>query len=189
VRAGRAGVVRRQSADAVADENPPRSAPASARSSGLGSVPPILDPINFGNRRKPAGERNSHDANSFRTPAAISAAAAVVAALTLVAAPTAHAQTLWGGIATNPNGRWAIWYDKPTQNDARYWKFGGCGDGCSIRLTFTDCAALAYNRSAFSPADGGAQADAESAAMADLPGGRIVASGCNGAGSAANGQC
>jgi hypothetical protein len=130
--------------------------------------------------------------NSFRTRAAISAAgAAVVAALSVVAAPTTHAQNGWGGIATNTTGRWAIWFDKPTENDARvFGKYSGCGsgEGCFVRLTFPDCAALAYNGTTFTTGQGSTQTEAENAATGPS-GSRIVASGCNGAGSAAaNGQ-
>jgi hypothetical protein len=126
---------------------------------------------------------------SLRTRAAVSAAA-VVAALTLAVAPSAHAQNQWGGIATGPNGNWQIWYDKPTYVEAAYFgNWARCGAGCRRVLVFTDCGAVAYDGTAFSPAEGGTQADAESAATADLPGSRIVASGCNGAGTAAaNGQ-
>ena len=122
---------------------------------------------------------------SFRTRAAISAAgAAVVAALTLVAAPTTHAQDLWGGIGTSPGGGWQILYDKPTNVEAAYFGIYKCGPGCAKRLLFNDCAALAYDGTNFSPAAAATESDAQSAALAALPGGQIVVSGCNGQGNA-----
>ena len=52
-------------------------------------------------------------------------------------------------------------------------------------LLFQNCGALAYDGTAFSPADGDSKADAESAAMADLPGSWIVGSACNDGGAGA----
>jgi len=113
------------------------------------------------------------------------AAAALVTALSVAVAPTVHGADLWGGIATGPNGNYSMWFDKPTYVEAAYFgNWARCGGGCKRAIIFTDCGALAYNGGAFSPAEGGTQADAESAAMTDLPGSWIVASGCNGAGSA-----
>jgi hypothetical protein len=122
--------------------------------------------------------------NSFRTRAAISAGAAMVAALTLVAVPTTHAQNLWGGICTGQNGKWAQWYDQPSVPEAQSLHWSQlCGTGGQRVITFTNCAALAYDGTRFSfPGTGQTQGDAESAAKADLPGGRIVTSGCNGQG-------
>src|SRR6516165_8600577 len=97
--------------------------------------------------------------SSFRTRAAISAGAAVVAALTLVAAPTTHAQTLYGGIATGPGARWSIWYDKPTVNDAP--SLAACGSDCTTVLGFVHCGALAYDGNAFFTGQGNTQDEAE----------------------------
>jgi hypothetical protein len=119
---------------------------------------------------------------SFRTRAAVSAAA-VVAALTLAVAPSAHAQNQWGGIATGPNGNWVIWHNSADYSSAAYFgNWAGCASGgiqCRRVLVFQDCGALVYNGTAFSAADGDSKAAAESAAMADLPGGQVVASVCN----------
>jgi hypothetical protein len=156
-----------------------------------GPCHPTSTPTNFGNGRNRPEERNTMIMTSFRTRAAICAAgAAAVAALTLAVTPTAHAADQWGGIATGPGGKWQIWYDKPTYAAAAYFgNWARCGSDCRRAVVFTDCGALAYDGTAFSPGEGGTQADAESAATGDLPGSRIVASGCNGAGSApANGQ-
>ena len=76
------------------------------------------------------------------------------------------------------------------------WSVGGNWAGCSTPgangetvlckrlILFQMCGALAYNGTAFSPADGDSQADAESAATADLPGSWIVGSACNNGGPA-----
>ena len=124
--------------------------------------------------------------NSFRIRAALSAAgAAVVAALILVAAPAAHAEDLWGGIFTGPGGNWQIVYDQPTWESASYFgNYTNCRGVCRRVLVFKHCAALAYKDGAFSAVDADRQADAEAAVLGDLPGSRIVASGCNGAGTA-----
>ena len=123
--------------------------------------------------------------NSLRKRAAITTAgAAMVAALTVAVAPTAHSADQWGGIATGPRGNFSIWFDKATYVEAAYFgNWARCGGDCKRAIIFTDCGALAYNGGAFSPAEGSTQAEAESAATTDLPGSWIVASGCNGAGS------
>jgi hypothetical protein len=122
--------------------------------------------------------------NSFRTRAATCAAgAAMVAALTVALAPTAHADNQWGGIASGPGGKWSIWWNKPTYTEAAYFgNWARCGGDCKKVLVFTDCGALAYNGTAFSAAEGPSQGDAESAATFDLPGSTIVASACNNGG-------
>jgi ABC-type sugar transport system substrate-binding protein len=123
--------------------------------------------------------------SDFGKRAAISAAAAALAAgLTVGVAPTAQAAELWGGIATGPNNAWAFWKNVPTRGEAAYfgnWKYCATftNETCKRVLLFTQCAALAGNGAAFSPAEGATLKEAEDEALADLPGGSIVYSGCN----------
>jgi hypothetical protein len=119
--------------------------------------------------------------NSFRTPAAISAAAAVVAALTLVAAPTAHADQV-GGICTGLGGKWAIWYNNalgPGSGANNINNYAPCGANRQIVLSFSNCGALAYDGTNFGAAEGATKDDAVSAAYSKLPGSSIVTSACN----------
>ena len=120
--------------------------------------------------------------NSFRIRAAISAAgAAVVAALTLAVAPTAHADQV-GGICTGLDGKWGIWYNNapgPGSGKLDVNNYAACGANRQIVLTFNYCGALANDGTNFGAAQGGTEGDAQSAAMANLPGSSIVASACN----------
>jgi hypothetical protein len=131
---------------------------------------------------------------SLRKRAAICAAGtSIAAALTVAAPPSANAADQWGGIAAGPNGNWVIWFNKSDKNTAAYFgNWAGCSTPgangetvlCKRLILFQNCGALAYNGTAFSPADGDSQADAESAATADLPGSWIVGSACNNGGPA-----
>jgi hypothetical protein len=132
--------------------------------------------------------------NSLRNRAAIwVVCTSIVAALTIAVAPSANAADQWGGIAAGPNGNWVIWFNKADKNTAAYFgNWAGCATPgangetvlCKRLILFQKCGALAYNGSAFSPADGDSQADAESAATSDLPGSWIVGSACNDGGPA-----
>jgi Domain of unknown function (DUF4189) len=123
--------------------------------------------------------------SDFGKRAAISAAAATLAAgLTVAVAPTAQADELWGGIATGPNNAWSFWKNVPSRGEAAYfgnWKYCATFSNqvCRKVLLFSQCAALASNGGAFSPAEGATVQEAESEALADLPGGTITYSGCN----------
>jgi len=117
--------------------------------------------------------------------ATLAAAAALAAGLTVGVAPTAQAAELWGGIATGPNNAWAFWKNVPSRGEAAYfgnWKYCATfdsGSSCKRVLLFSQCAALAGNGGAFSPAEGATVQEAEDEALADLPGSSIVYSGCN----------
>ena len=123
--------------------------------------------------------------SDFGKRAAISAAAAALAAgLTVGVAPTAQAAELWGGIATGPNNAWAFWKNLPSRGEAMYfgnWKYCATftNETCRRVLLFAQCAALASNGGAFSPAEGATVKEAEDEALGDLPGGSIIYSGCN----------
>ena len=122
--------------------------------------------------------------SDFGKRAAISAAAAALAAgLTVGVAPTAQAAELWGGIATGPNNAWAFW---KRAKQGRSHVLRQLEILCNIRQpsvqegpVFSQCAALAGNGGAFSPAEGATVQEAEDEALGDLPGSSIVYSGCN----------
>ena len=122
---------------------------------------------------------------NFGKRTAISAAATVLAAgLTVSLAPTAQAAETWGGIATGPNNAWAFWKNVPTRGEAAYfgnWKYCATftNETCRRVLLFSQCAALASNGGAFSPAEGATIEEATSEALANLPGSTITYSGCN----------
>ena len=118
---------------------------------------------------------------SFRKRAAIAAgAAALVAGLTVGVAPNAQAAEQWGGIATGPQGKWNIWFNKSSRGEAGYFgNWAPCGSDCKRVLLFTQCGALAYNGGAFSPAEGATIQEAEGEALLNLPDSRIVGSRCN----------
>ena len=116
---------------------------------------------------------------SFRTRAAISAAAAVVAALSVVTAPTTHAQGDVGAIATGPDGKWAISWQQPSESTAQSVANDRCGSTCTVVLTFNSCAALARNGNDFYTADALTQSEAEIAARSQSPGSTDVTSVCN----------
>ena len=93
--------------------------------------------------------------------------------------PAAQAADQLGGIATGPNGQWSLWWNYQPVTAAYFGTWQPCGYGCSKKLLFEQCGALAYNGGAFSPAEGSSLDEAQANAMADLPGGWIVASHCN----------
>lgn len=122
-------------------------------------------------------------ATKFRKAAglAIAGAATAAAAVTLLVAPAANAaDEQWGGIATGPEGRYAIWFDKPSAGAAGYfgnWK--SCGADCKRQVIFDKCGALAYNNSGESLAAKGDTLEAAEAAALSLPDSWIQTSGCN----------
>jgi hypothetical protein len=115
-----------------------------------------------------------------RKAALAGAAAALAIGLTGGLAPVAQAADQWGGIATGPDGKWQLWWGRNSRGEALYFgNWARCGADCKRVLVFSQCGALASNGGAFSPAEGATIQEAEGEALADLPGGGIVASRCN----------
>jgi hypothetical protein len=118
---------------------------------------------------------------SFGKCAAVAGVATALAAgLAVGVSPTAQAAEQWGGIATGPDGHWALWSNSATRTAAAY--FGNwvmCGTDCKRVLLFAQCGALASNGSAWSAAEGATTQEAESVALGDLPGSTITMSQCN----------
>jgi hypothetical protein len=106
----------------------------------------------------------------------------LVAGLTVGAAPNAHAddEQQWGAIRTAPDGRWEMVWGRPNRQQLAYFGlWSRCFDGCKQVLTFTQCAALATNNFAFSPAESDSRVEAQSEAIFNLPGSFVIASQCN----------
>jgi len=112
--------------------------------------------------------------------AVMGAAAALTAGLAVGVSPTAQAAEKWGGIATGPEGHWALWFNSNSRGEALYFgNWARCGADCKRVLVFEQCGALAFNGGAWSAAEAGTTEEAEGIALGDLPGSWIVASRCN----------
>lgn len=125
---------------------------------------------------------------SFRTSTTIGAAgAALIAALTLVVTPIAHADDEWGAIAVSQQAhKWGRSFGQPTEQGAKDQALGLCpGNDCTVLITFTDCGALVQSPTDFHAGSGSRLAYATSAAFEGMPPGSTLATyACNGRGGA-----
>jgi Domain of unknown function (DUF4189) len=123
---------------------------------------------------------------SFQTRAPLSAVnAAVVAALTVAVAPTAHADDQWGACAAGgKNNVCEVGY--PDEAAAISRANSLCNylvpnrPPCPAHVSFTDCGALARSGDQWAGGTGPTREAAEQEALNQLPGSRIIISRCNG---------
>lgn len=126
--------------------------------------------------------------NKLRTSATIVAGgAAVVAALSVAAIPTAHANSQWGACAAPANTTltgnvFCLPDGYPTQGEAQARAMEGCNylrdRKCSVVVTYTDCGAVAQGGGKWAGGTGATQQAAEQAATSQLPGSSVAKSAC-----------
>lgn len=120
--------------------------------------------------------------NSFRRIAtAFAVGSAVITAQNVVAAPSTHAKTTFGAIATSQSAhKWGRSFGRLTEQDAQNQALTACGvNDCKVLVTFTACAALAQTSTDYYAATAASVPEAKAAALKGLPGSTIAETVCS----------
>lgn len=133
---------------------------------------------------------------TFRIRAAVCAAGAAMATLSVGIPPAAFADGQWGSIAISQDGKRGYYVTNYTsQSDAEsrvvqmcyYPRPANQAPPCNVVISFSDCGAVAQSGTQYAGGTGATQQDAEQAALNQLAGSTIRKSACNDGGSSMGG--